>query len=132
MLASEVVNIEARKENCMQNPIQIAPFVASKVFLCITHRYMYSAYCVRIIRTVKPATQQREMASKLAPCPRNALILVVGLAHSVEPEETFDGDDIFVRYGVAVKGIWCGQLVDSKESKDVIHALEDVSIRIPV
>ena len=105
MLASEIVNIEARKENCMQNPIQIAPFVASKVFLCITHRYMYSAYCVRIIRTVKSAIQQREMASKLAPYSRNTLILVVGLAYSVESEKTFDGNNIFVRYGVAVKRI---------------------------
>lgn len=59
-------------------------------------------------------------------------MLVVGLAHSVDPEGKFDGDDRFVRYGVAVKGIWCGQPAGSEEPKGVTHGLKDVSIGIPV
>ena len=105
MLASKIVNIEVRKENCIQNSIQIALFVVSKIFLYITYRYIYSAYCIRIIRTVKSAIQQREIASKLALYSRNTLILVVDLVYSVEPEKTFDSNNIFVRYSVTVKRI---------------------------
>ena len=69
------------------------------------YRYMYSVDCVRIIRTVKFAIQQQEIASKLALYSRNALILIVGLVYSVELEKTFDNNNIFVRYSVAVKRI---------------------------